>query len=355
MPDAARARSPRRELIATAVTVALAAAAAVIPVAPAWVERGYAGHVYPFLQPRVTWLANLVPFALDDLVLTVAVAAVVSWTVFAVIRPRTHLWRLLTRTATLAAALFLVSVLTFGVNFRRAALRDSERFAKDSVTHDGVVALAERAVGEMNAAYSRLPAVWPDWAEMHAQMDPALERARNALGMPWRPRAARPKQSVLNVYLERTGLNGLFLPYFHEVTLNQSLLPFERPYVLAHEWGHAAGRANESEAAYFGWLTCTRGPVWASYSAWHRIYGYAMAELPRADRIRISALLEPGPRADRAASSARILATYNVRAARVRRTVEGQMSSLMRVRPEQRDYGLVVQLILGLRVDSTAR
>jgi hypothetical protein len=36
------------------------------------------------------------------------------------------------------------------------------------------------------------------------------------------------------------------------------LLPFEKPFVAAHEWAHLAGYADESEASFVGWLTCVR-------------------------------------------------------------------------------------------------
>ena len=47
-------------------------------------------------------------------------------------------------------------------------------------------------------------------------------------------------------------------PFGLEVLVNPDLLPFERPFVAAHEWAHLAGYADESEASFVGWLTCMR-------------------------------------------------------------------------------------------------
>ena len=348
VPDAPRTDSARQELQAAAALVALAAAALLAQVPAPLVERLYASGMYAFIQPLLTLVANLVPIALVDLLLTGAAAAFIVWIARAVRWPRTHIWRLFTRTAALAAGAVLAMTVTFGANFRRESLRDSPRFVAERVTYDSVVALAERAVRTLNSAHAQLPATWPSPREMRAALAPAVAEASRALGMSWRPRAARPKLSALNLMLERTGLNGIFVPPFLEVVVNESLLSFEQPYVLAHEWGHGAGRANESEAAYFGWIVCSGGPVWAQYSAWLRVHEYALAELSREDRARIVAMLEAGPRADLRARDARFRASYNPRAARVRRAVDRQISAAGRVRPEQRNYGLVVQLILGL-------
>ena len=43
--------------------------------------------------------------------------------------------------------------------------------------------------------------------------------------------------------------------------MQREILPFERPFVVAHEWSHLAGFADESEANFVGWLTCLRGSV----------------------------------------------------------------------------------------------
>ena len=48
-------------------------------------------------------------------------------------------------------------------------------------------------------------------------------------------------------------------PFFLEVIVNPDVLPIERPFVVAHEWAHLAGYADESEANFVAWLTCAHG------------------------------------------------------------------------------------------------
>ena len=57
-------------------------------------------------------------------------------------------------------------------------------------------------------------------------------------------------------------------PYFLETLVKSDLLPFERPMIVAHEWSHLAGFADESEASFAGWLTCVHGSIADQYSGW---------------------------------------------------------------------------------------
>ena len=56
-------------------------------------------------------------------------------------------------------------------------------------------------------------------------------------------------------------------PLALETIVHPDLLPFERPFVLAHEWAHLSGHADEAEASAIGWLACMRGGPELAYSA----------------------------------------------------------------------------------------
>ena len=61
-------------------------------------------------------------------------------------------------------------------------------------------------------------------------------------------------------------------PFFLETVVASNLLRFEYPAVVAHEWGHLAGLARESDASFFGLMVCLRGDETARYSAWLEIF-----------------------------------------------------------------------------------
>ena len=89
-----------------------------------------------------------------------------------------------------------------------------------------------------------------------------------------------PKRSLLGWYFRAAAIDGMTDPFFLEIILNPDVLPFERPFVLAHEWAHLAGYADEAEANFVAWLTCIRADRAAQYSGWLEAYRYAEAALP---------------------------------------------------------------------------
>ena len=115
------------------MVVVLAAAASMAPASPASVERFYSTTSYSILQAWLTRLSNLTALAMFDVLL---IAVLGSWLLLAVrdlaggrrgwlrtlagIAGRTLVW---------AAALYLVFLCTWGLNYRRAPL--AERLAFD--------------------------------------------------------------------------------------------------------------------------------------------------------------------------------------------------------------------------------
>ena len=107
-----------------------------------------------------------------------------------------------------------------------------------------------------------------------------------------------PKWSLLTFYFERAGVSAVTDPFALEVVVDRGQLPFERPFVAAHEWAHLAGYADESEANFVGWLVCFQGPPPAEYSGDLALLMYVLGSMPAEDRTAVTRLLGPGPRKD---------------------------------------------------------
>ena len=338
----------------TFVSLALIGTALVgafVPMRTDRVERVFSDGVYPIIQPRLTHLSNQLPIALFDILVVAAIVLIVVWLVLACIRFRTEGWRFVMRTTTLAAALYLVFLAVWGLNYRREPLRRTLPFRQERVTPEALARLAARTVDELNVIYPRLAATWPDWNDLPSQLRPAFERARAAVGPHRQVELGRPKHSLLNFYFKRTAVDGMVGPFFLEVLVNQDVLPLERPFIVSHEWGHLAGRADESEASFLGWVTCMNGPLWARYSAWISLYGTIVTGLPPAERTAIGAKLSAGPRRDLLALSERIARQSSVVARRASQAAYDRFLKANRLREGVASYGLVVTLLLGAPVE----
>jgi hypothetical protein len=162
---------------------------------------------------------------------------------------------------------------------------------------------------------------------MAAALTPAMETAARQLKVK-PPFPSRPKHTWLEPYFRRAGIDGMTDPFFLETLLASNLVDIEEPAALAHEWGHLAGFADESEASYFGWLTCLSE---AARTGLQR----QVAAGPREDFQRIAARLQETDERIRSAANT----TYD-RFLKVNKVAEGIES-----------YDAVVRLVVGVPLD----
>ena len=330
-----------RALFGTAA-IAMAGAAAVWPMPSGRVERLFATGVYPRLQAVVTDLSNRVPFALFDLLVVGAlvwVVVLVTRGVKAALRERhvRPLGRVVLVLAVAAAVVYLAFLGLWGLNYRRTSM--SERLGLSSTTPQASegVALARRAVRELNAGYD---AAHAGDSGADPFRDDSLRRAFVEVqrllsdGRPAIP--GRLKVSLFGPYFRWASVDGMIDPFALEVLVNPDLVSVERPFVAAHEWAHLAGYAHESEASFVGWLTCMRAGDAARYSGWMFLYWQLSGEVDPSERASLASALAAGPRRDIEAI--------------VRRIREGQLPTLRRV-----SWGVYDQYLKANRVESGVR
>lgn len=336
--------------------IAAALAAAFLPLPEAAVERLYSASAYAALQPRLTSLSNHTAFALlDVLIITTAVV----WTGL-VARDFTSVHSLLravlraaARTIVWSAGAYLAFLMLWGFNYRRVRLVEVLSFDSARVTPDAVAQAATIAVDRVNALYDPGRADgWPASAPVDPTVADALNRALEDIGRAHRVVPARPKPTILDWYFRRAGVDGMTDPFFLETLIASDLLPFERPVVVAHEWSHLAGIADEGEANFVGWLACVRASPAAQYSGWLFLYRELAQAVPDRDRPSVAARLAPGPRADLLAIRERVLRHVNPRVSAAGWRVYDSFLKANRVEAGAASYAEVVRLVVGARLPS---
>jgi hypothetical protein len=337
-----------------AALIALAISLALIPLPPSLVERWYSKAIFPVEQSILTRISNGAPFALFDALLIVGIVWI-GWRLVRAVSGRVGrrsqgrlqaLGSFALFMATLAAAVYLVFLTTWGLNYRRVPLRDKLAFDRAKISPDAARNLALTTVSEVNEQYEAAHAAG---GEMERDLRAPFIEAQRALGLEGSAIPGRPKYSLLNPYFRAAGVDGMTDPFFLETLIVSDLLPVERPVVIAHEWGHLAGLADESEANFLGWLTCVHGSSLARYSAWLFLYNEVTNGLRRTDRIMVSARLAPGPRDDLRAIAERVQRHVNPTVAVAGWRVYDRYLKANRVGAGTASYAEVVQLILGAR------
>ena len=351
----ARRRATRRRHASTAVRVAIVAFAVVmaaIPLPRALVETVYSRNAYPIVRQLVTGLSSLTSLVLFDLLLVGGLVSLLVWWTRRLVRaPRGGRLRALVslagHTAVFAAALYLVFLGIWGLNYRRESLGAQLGYAERRVTGPALETLTAAAIENLNQLYEATErGTWLQLDELPRGLGPAFERVQQRLGVSPVVSGLVPKQSLLTPYFRRAGIDGMVDPFFLQILVNEHVLPFERPFVTAHEWAHVAGFAHEAEANFVAWLTCLAGDDAMRYSGWLFLVPRLLAALPEASQQRLGATLAPGPRADFAAVRARLGRTIPVVRRNARR-INDRYLKANRVASGIASYGEVLQLAVG--------
>jgi Protein of unknown function (DUF3810) len=326
---------------AVAIVVS-AAAAAVLPLPPNAVERWYTMLVYPAIQRVLTPASNLVPFALFDVLCVTAVCAfaVTAYRCIGRVGWRTGGLRLAGRTIVAAAAIYLVFLAMWGLNYRRVPIVDTVVYDPSRIT-----SAAARDLGDANAVtLNRLYAAAHGRALSLDALGSSFDEAVRRMGRPSAIAHGRPKSTLLGGYFHEISVSGMTDPFFLETLVAPDLFDVEQPFVIAHEWAHLAGYADESEANFIAWLACRHGDALAQYSAALATIGYADPSRALRDALEI------GPKMDLWAMQYRYRTTNAVLRVAARRGYDTYLKA-NRVEKGVDSYDAVVQLILGTQMD----
>ena len=321
----------------------------VVPLPPAAVERYYSRGVYPWIQKILTTLSNTTAIAWLDVGVAVGLCLLL---VAFVRRTRRAGWKRGLRAAGvlllwIVAVVYLQFLVTWGFNYRRTPLENKLAFDQSRVTQENVVAFAAEAVRRANALHG--PAHSTTLSQEGLWY--AFVAAQHAVGDRDSIISGRPKRSLAGLYMRQAAFSGLTNPVFLEVILNPDLLPVEQPEVLAHEWGHLAGYADESEANFLAWITCLNGDPLAQYSGWLSAYSHAASALPRSVRAGLPRLAD-GPRQDFRAIAARINRSSPVVRTAAREVYDSYLKA-NRVEEGIASYDAVLRLMVGTDLGSS--
>jgi Protein of unknown function (DUF3810) len=341
------------------IAAALFAAFATIPAGI--VEARYARGFYPSIQPILTSVSSLFPIALFD----AALLGAAWWTASRVVRAvrgtsgkrRRALAIVAADIGAAAAFVYLAFLICWGLNYRRLPITNGLDYSASRVTSQSVIRFADRGVTEMNRLHAAAHAdesATLTMAAVRVRLAPAFAQAQRELGMTALASPARPKLSLLSPFFRWAAVDGMINPFGLEVLINPDVLPVERPFVIAHEWGHLAGWARESEASYVAWLTCLEGDVAARYSGWLSLYLHLRREVTNDERLALDRQLGAGPRADLLAIYAR-LERGRPAVQRMSWQAYDRFLKANRVAEGVRSYDDAVTLVLGIATDPAGR
>ena len=332
--------------------VAAAAVVALVPTPAAWVERLYSRQLYLVAQRIVTSASSLVGFSLLDPLVVLGIGGLGWWWWRALRHPTEGrrvraVGRMMLNTAAVAALLYLAFVVAWGLNYRREPLTAKLDYEPDRISSTALAEFTVESVGHVNTLYAAADrGAWPAFDDLPRRFAPAFVEVQRRLGATRTAIVGRPKTTLLSAYFRRAGIDGMMNPFSLEVLVNHTVLPYERPFLVAHEWAHLAGYANEAEASFVGFLVCLAGDAQSRYSAWLFLVPQLVRHLPDDERADAYAALDDGPRRHLREIAARLSRAVPL----VRRNASRVYDRFLRANRVDdgiASYGLVVDLVLG--------
>lgn len=255
--------------------VAIGAALAVRAAVPsaAWIEQHYANGAYPAIDRSVRALTAPLPFCLGDLLFVMAVTLLVRYWIVNARRSRggrlaTSL-RVVVRTAAIGCAIFVWFVASWAYDYSRRPLAEKIAFHNERTDEDSVAAFADRAIDRLSALADRAHRESLDDATFARRLEPTFAATIRRLGDRSDFAPPRVKPTFFQPMMQLSATSGFTDPWTHEVNLDASAFPFQRPAIYAHEWAHIAGFNDEAEANFIAVIACTtaRDPL-LEYSGW---------------------------------------------------------------------------------------
>lgn len=264
--------------------------------APGFIEHYYSRGFYMAVSPVLRLISGLFPFSLQEGIYTVFFL----YLFFQVLQHLHHIsperrpWRLkLCRLSRFLLGTLLWFYLTWGCNYFRQPLPVQCGWAR--VTRTGQLQKLESLLPVITAQLNHLNArdLPADTAALDRELDNCYRRTAAALGLHL-PSGTTKTKRLLWDFLQTGPFTGVTLPFLQEAHLAQDLLPWEIPFVAAHEKAHLYGYALESEANFLGWYAASLSK-WEGirYSAHAALLRYLLGSLPPARRRVWSSRLTP--------------------------------------------------------------
>lgn len=248
---------------------------------PQLTEDIYSRGIYTWLSRILAPLFGLFPFSVAQALL----AALVLWVLWVVVRScircvrRGPAWLLngLLRLCAMASVLIFLFYAMWGCNYYRQPLAVNLKYKAGTPTAAELSAMTADEITKISALCPDITygkngqSAYPGgFSGMRTQVNAGYGwlTASESPSHPLIGRAySSPKALWFSQKLAYTGIEGIFVPFTYEPTLNTDYPAFILPFTISHETAHLKGFAREDEANFMAYLACLNNPdVYYQYS-----------------------------------------------------------------------------------------
>src|SRR5262245_17423469 len=248
-----------------------------------FVEKWFSRTVYPDISTAARMFADAARFAWLDVIIPIGLTLLLV----AVHRRKFYLL------ANIVAVLYLIFFWSWGLNYHRQPLASKIPFDEARTYNAGIEEFARKTAEHINRLYSEKQRQTTDDTRVREQ---AVERVRRVAsvidGASWHGPSRIKNSFFANPWFHAAGIDGVFNLFAQEPLVTNSLLDFEKPFVMTHELAHVYGYAGEGDANLIAvFATIMSADPHFQYSGWMNLWLYVRSR-------KLDDLLEAGPRQD---------------------------------------------------------
>ena len=335
-----------------AIAIVVAVLVEIAQPKPTWIEAHYSTGIYPAIDRVVRALTSPLPFCLGDLLFAIAVVWLVRFWIVTIRRARGARVRAaglaIVRTFAVACAIFVWFDFSWAYNYARVPLADKVLVRDERTDEISVAAFADRVVDRLTQLADAAHREHVDDDVFARQLVPTFEATIARLGSHDSFAPPRVKPTLFQPMMQLSGSNGFTDPWTHEINLDATASPYERPAIYAHEWAHIAGFADESEANFISVIACTtsRNPLLA-YSGWILVWFNLPSDVHVSHRMGRTAYN------DIMAIRAHFLKNVNTQVEHVQRVADDRYLKSNHVKAGYASYRLFIRWMTGADFDAT--
>ena len=240
----------------------------VMPYFPFVAEYVFAQGIYRVIAFPIEWIVSVFPFSLTELVVILAVPALVTLLVIFIIRliKSENKGKTAEKAARFVAWCLSIALLMFmvtdGVYFSRYSLGDLMQLPDRRYTKEELHLVVSDIAKKASEIRETLPEGEDGCAELTVPLNEILLLADNAYDnigeeYPFLKTAVwRVKPVMLSHLWSYTGYTGVYCPWLLESSVNVDTPVFDIPHTAAHEIAHTMAFAKENEANFLSYLSC---------------------------------------------------------------------------------------------------
>ena len=292
--------TPLRLLKALWIFIPLVLAAAMyflLPLFPEFTEYVISRGLFKVFTVPVGFITSLLPVSLTEILVLLAVPAVIALIVVFIVRMRKSSHR---KKTALKAGRFLAGFVSFalliymtahGANFYRLSVEQLMKLDTSPKSTQFLLEVCKDLAA--HAAEERQLLTEDDNGCVQFTEDIYTELSRTGSGYDaltgeypflWTS-VSRQKPVMLSYYWSYTGIVGMYFPFFAECNVNTEQPDFSIPFTASHESAHSRGIAFENECNFLAFLSCINSeyPEFR-YSGYMNAFKYCSNSLYSADK-----------------------------------------------------------------------